>query len=97
LNSEEAHDGANDALVNEVKEESKSDAGKVNLSWRDLPSIFRFLIEVSNETCSLLNSTAVGFLLGSHVNQYLRDGSPLSTQRGGQIHWKITLLPHPGW
>ena len=82
LGSEEVQNSANNALVHEVEERSKSDACEVNLAWGNLPSVFGLLVEVANKTCSLLNSAAIGFLLRSHVNQCLRDASPLSTRRG---------------
>lgn len=80
--SEEVQNSANNALVNEVEERTKCNACEVNLAWGNLPSVFGLLIEVANKTCSLLNSAAIGFLLRSHVNQSLRDASPLSTRRG---------------
>ena len=63
LVSKEVQYCPDNTLVDEVEEGTKSDAREVNLAWSDFPCVLGFFIEISNKTCSLLNSAAIGFLL----------------------------------
>ena len=78
LKSDQVPDGLDDALVDQVEEAPEGNAGKVNLCGRDLPRFLGFLIEISNQTCSLLDSAAVAFLLlRCHVDRFNPATSPL--------------------
>ena len=77
LKSEQVPDGLDDALVDKVEEAPEGNAGKVNLCGRDLPRFLGFLIEISNQTCSLLDAAAVAFLLRCHVDRFNPATSPL--------------------
>ena len=55
----------NDAVLGQINDNREDDASSVNGAFWDLNSIFRFFIEISNETGSLLD-TAV-FLFLSHA------------------------------
>lgn len=81
VGSEQVPNGLNNTLVYEVKETAKSDAGEVDLRWRDLPRFLGFLIEIPNQTCSLLDAAAVAFLLRRHGDRLWPATSPLSTRR----------------
>lgn len=78
LKSEQVPDGLDDALVDKVEEAPEGNAGKVNLCGRDFPRFLGFLIEISNQTCSLLDAAAVAFLLlRCHVDRFNPATSPL--------------------
>ena len=81
MNSEQVHDCLNHALVDQVKEATKQDAGQVDLGRRDFPRFFRFLVEISDQTSGLLDAAAVAFLLRRHVDRCWPATSPLSTRR----------------
>ena len=53
----------NDAVLGQINDNREDDASSVNGAFWDLNSIFRFFIEISNETGGLLDP-AVFLLLG---------------------------------
>ena len=77
LKSEQVPDGLDNALIHEVEEATEQDACGVDLSGRDLPRFFGFLIEIPNQTSGLLNAAAVVFLLRRHVDHSCPLTSPL--------------------
>ena len=78
LKSDQVPNGLDDALIDQVEEAPEGNAGKVNLCGRDLPRFLGFLIEISNQTCSLLDAAAVAFLLlRCHVDRFNPATSPL--------------------
>ncbi len=86
--SENSKEPTQNTVVGEIDYCRQYDTGCVHLSLGEMPSIFRFLIEVSDKACSLLDSAAILLaLLDRHGRPACRRNAiPISTRRGMMTH-----------